>query len=322
MEIEEEEILPKENSKDIPNISQPEISSPNEQNNPNKMQKEEKDFENFIIKDNNIIIHKSILNFGIENQNKILIPRQYQQKIFLKAKKQNSIIYLETGRGKTYISIMLMADLLNIQLPIFEKPNIDKNKKIIFLVCDTALIEQQKNSISINLNLDVGTIQGKKNKKAKSDLNTFRKMWESYNIFVAIPTIIYKLLSRGFLKISEIDLIIFDECHHAIADHPYNKIMNEFYFFYKKHPNKKDFKGIKLPKIIGLTASPLKSGIRGSIGISAQKAMETLSENLDCFVVIDPDMIKGENLDNNTKNGKEIFLEDFFVALMKCLNYQ
>ena len=76
MEIEEEEILPKENSKDIPNISQPEISSPNEQNNPNKMQKEEKDFENFIIKDNNIIIHKSILNFGIENQNKILIPRQ------------------------------------------------------------------------------------------------------------------------------------------------------------------------------------------------------------------------------------------------------
>ena len=315
MEIEEEEILPKENSKDIPNISQPEISSPNEQNNPNKMQKEEKDFENFIIKDNNIIIHKSILNFGIENQNKILIPRQYQQKIFLKAKKQNSIIYLETGRGKTYISIMLMADLLNIQLPIFEKPNIDKNKKIIFLVCDTALIEQQKNSISINLNLDVGTIQGKKNKKAKSDLNTFRKMWESYNIFVAIPTIIYKLLSRGFLKISEIDLIIFDECHHAIADHPYNKIMNEFYFFYKKHPNKKDFKGIKLPKIIGLTASPLKSGIRGSIGISAQKAMETLSENLDCFVVIDPDMIKGENLDNNTKNGKEIFLEDFFVAV-------
>ena len=309
MEIEEEIILPKEINKDMPSINENGISPPNEINNNNKMQ-EEKEFEKCIVKDNNIIISKSILNFGVKHHNKILIPRQYQQKIYLKAKKQNSIIYLETGRGKTFISIMLMADLLNIQLPVFDKPNIDKNKKIIFLVCDTALIEQQKNSISINLNIDVGTIQGRKNKKAKNDLNTFRKMWESFNIFVAIPTIIYKLLSKGFLKISEIDMIIFDECHHAIADHPYNKIMNEFYFFYKKHPNKKDFKGIKLPTIIGLTASPLKSGIKGSIGDSAQKAMETLSENLDCFFVIDPDMIKGENLNSNGNDGKEIFLED------------
>ena len=314
MEIEEEEkILPKEINKDISSTEENKISASNEINTNNKML-EEKELEKCIIKDNNIIISKSILNLDVQkNPNKILIPRQYQQKIYLKAKKQNSIIYLETGRGKTYISIMLMADLLNIQLPVFDKPNIDKTKKIIFLVCDTALIEQQKNAISINLNIDVGTIQGRKNKKAKNDLNTFRKMWESFNIFVAIPTIIYKLLSKGFLKISEIDMIIFDECHHAIADHPYNKIMNEFYFFYKKHPNKKDFKGIKLPTIIGLTASPLKSGIKGSIGDSAQKAMETLSENLDCFFVIDPDMIKGENFDSNNKDGKEIFREDYFI---------
>ena len=73
-------------------------------------------------------------------------------------------------------------------------------------------------------------------------------MWESYNIFVAIPTILYKLLSKGFLKISEINMIIFDECHHANADHPYNKIMNEFYFFYKKHPNKNVSRTTRKPK--------------------------------------------------------------------------
>ena len=307
MDIEEENILPNVPDKENINNEQNEIIPEN------NIQKMEEEKENITIKDNNLIINKSILNLG--PQNHIIFPRKYQQEIFEKAKNKNSIIYLDTGRGKTFISIMLMADLLKIKLPVFEKPEFDKNIKIIFLVCDTALIEQQKNTISLNLNLEVGTIQGKKNKKAKSDLITFRKMWESYNIFVAIPSIVYKLLSKGFLKISEISMIIFDECHHTNADHPYNKIMTEFYFFYKKHPNKKDFKNIKLPVIIGLTASPLKSGIKGTIGESAKNAMEALSENLDCCFVIDPDMINGENIDKNVKEGKEIFNEDYFIPV-------
>ena len=307
MDIEEENILPNVPDKENINNEQNEIIPEDD------IQKMEEEKENIIIKDNNLIINKSILNLG--PQNHIIFPRKYQQEIFEKAKNKNSIIYVDTGRGKTFISIMLMADLLKIKLPVFEKPEFDKNIKIIFLVCDTALIEQQKNTISLNLNLEVGTIQGKKNKKAKSDLITFRKMWESYNIFVAIPSIVYKLLSKGFLKISEISMIIFDECHHTNADHPYNKIMTEFYFFYKKHPNKKDFKNIKLPIIIGLTASPLKSGIKGTIGESAKNAMEALSENLDCCFVIDPDMINGENIDKNLKEGKEIFNEDYFIPV-------
>ena len=307
MDIEEENILPNAVNKENINNEKNEIKPED------NIQKMEEEKENIIVKDNNLIINKSILNLG--PQNHIIFPRKYQQEIFEKAKNKNSIIYLDTGRGKTFISIMLMADLLGIRLPIFDRPEIDKNKKIIFLVCDTALIEQQKNTISLNLNLEVGTFQGKKNKKAKSDLDTFRKMWESYNIFVAIPSIVYKLLSKGFLKISEINMFIFDECHHTNADHPYNKIMTEFYFFYKKHPNKKDFKNIKLPIIIGLTASPLKSGIKGTVGESAKNAMETLSENLDCSFVIDPDMISGENIDKNVKEGKEIFSEDYFIPV-------
>ena len=307
MDIEEENILPNAVNKENINNEKNEIKPED------NIQKMEEEKENIIVKDSNLIINKSILNLG--PQNHIIFPRKYQQEIFEKAKNKNSIIYLDTGRGKTFISIMLMADLLGIRLPIFDRPEIDKNKKIIFLVCDTALIEQQKNTISLNLNLEVGTFQGKKNKKAKSDLDTFRKMWESYSIFVAIPSIVYKLLSKGFLKISEINMFIFDECHHTNADHPYNKIMTEFYFFYKKHPNKKDFKNIKLPIIIGLTASPLKSGIKGTVGESAKNAMETLSENLDCSFVIDPDMISGENIDKNVKEGKEIFSEDYFIPV-------
>ena len=228
-------------------------------------------------------------NKEVLSKKQILKPRDYQQKIFDCAKDQNSIIYVETGKGKTFISIMLMANFLGIDIsnPSNDKKNIDKNKKIIFFVCDTALIEQQKKAISSILDIEVGTIQGKKNKKSKSDSEFFKKMWDSLNIFVAIPSIIYKILSCGFIKMEDISMLIFDECHHTSDEHPYNKIMNEFYFFYKR---KKPKDKIKYPRIYGLTASPLKKGLKGSIEASIYKAMEKLCENLDSVIIIDPEM--------------------------------
>ena len=219
----------------------------------------------------------------------ILKPRDYQQKIFDKAKDKNSIIYVETGKGKTFISIMLMAYHLGIDLNNTSNSKIkfDKNKKIIFFVCDTALIEQQKKAISKILNIEVGTIQGKKSKKSKSDFDLFKKMWDSVTVFVAIPSVIYKMLSCGFLKIFDISMMVFDECHHTSDEHPYNKIMNEFYFFYKKQMPQAN---LNYPRIYGLTASPLKKGIKKPFEASILKAMEKLSENLDSVIVIDPEM--------------------------------
>ena len=102
------------------------------------------------------------LNINKNNKKVVLKPRDYQQKIFDRAKNQNSIIYVETGKGKTFIAIMLMANYLGIDISIYSlnKQKIDKNKKIIFFVCDTALIEQQKKAISSILGIEVGTIQG------------------------------------------------------------------------------------------------------------------------------------------------------------------
>ena len=244
---------------------------------------------------NNIIIEKP--------KKKKLIPRDYQKQIFEKAKDQNSIIFVETGKGKTFISIMLMAESLGININNEEKPKYDKNKKIIFLVCDTALVEQQRNQIQKILNIEVGTIQGKKDKKSKNDYDSFRKKWNSLTIFVGIPSIIYKLLSSGFINIFQISMLIFDECHHTADDHPYNQIMKEFYFFYKKN---KDLKNLNYPRIYGLTASPMKNAIKNnSLEFAAFEAMQKLSENLDCVIVIDPEMINsnakemrpGENID-------------------------
>ena len=280
--------------------------------------KEEMDFPQFKKE-------KSMVEEKKENiiEKKILIPRDYQLKIYNEAKDRNSIIFMETGKGKTFLSIMLMSRVLGID--IVENPNIDiskidKSKKIIFLICDTALVKQQSEAINKILGIEVGILQGKKQKKSKNDYIEFRKLWESKNIFVAIHNVIYKLLSCGFLRFSEINMLIFDECHHADSSHPYNDIMNEFYFFYKKKNN-----NTQLPLILGLTASPLKTSIKSDIQLSAYKAFNTLSENLDSEIVIDQDE-KVLNLELKNENDIEQFLEkEKFIKVLEdndCKEYK
>ena len=263
------------------------------------------------------------LNINKNSKKKKLIPRSYQKKIYEKAKTQNSIIYVETGKGKTFISIMLMADLLGIDiLNNDKKPKIDKNKKIIFFVCDTALVNQQKKEIENILNIEVGTIQGKKDKKSKNDYETFKGKWNSFNIFIAIPSIFYKILSCGFIKIFDISMLVFDECHHTADDHPYNKIMNEFYFFYKKKFEKLD--KYKYPRIYGLTASPMKTGVDGTtLDILAYESLQKLSENLDCLIIIDPEMINSNAKEMRPGENIEQYLsDDIYIEVKYHVNIE
>ena len=51
------------------------------------------------------------------------------------------------------------------------------------------------------------------------------------------------------MKISDIDMLIMDECHHTILRHPYNAIMEAYYTACRQDS------GTHLPQIIGLTAS-------------------------------------------------------------------
>ena len=72
-----------------------------------KSSSEDEDSDN----DNNIIHEEEA-----KKSEKIWNPRPYQQKIYEKALEQNSVIFVETGKGKTFISIMLMAHHLGIDI--------------------------------------------------------------------------------------------------------------------------------------------------------------------------------------------------------------
>ncbi|URE44724.1 Type III restriction enzyme, res subunit [Musa troglodytarum] len=60
------------------------------------------------------------------------------------------------------------------------------------------------------------------------------------------PQILLDVLRKGFLNLVMVHLMVIDECHHAYGNHPYNRLMKEFYH-----------KSVLKPHIFGMTASPI-----------------------------------------------------------------
>ena len=118
-------------------------------------------------------------------------------------------------------------------------------------------------------------------------------------MLIVIANKFYDLLMHGFMHMEEVDLLIFDECHHADQDHPYNLIMRDFWF-HNFDPD--DPFAVKRPKILGLTASPIKQKIeRHKVQATEIEIMlQNLSNNLySRFVTMAPSEIS--NLENQLK---------------------
>ncbi|GBG81912.1 hypothetical protein CBR_g34095 [Chara braunii] len=180
---------------------------------------------------------------NLENAVK-LQARQYQLEILERAKTQNTIAYLETGVGKTLISVLLIkaksAELRK------ELPN---RKCTMFLVPSVNLVYQQSHVLRTHTNLEVGHYCGDMDvdnwviEKWKVEL-------ERNQVFVMTAQIFLDNLRHSFMQMERVNLIVFDECHRAHGRHAYSQIMEGFY-----HTLERD----KRPLIFGMTASPLSS---------------------------------------------------------------
>ena len=207
-------------------------------------------------------------------------PKDYQKELLEKAKQRNTIIFLETGLGKTYIGIMLIKEIFGEPLEANAKNEINyvkkTDKKILCLFQTVSLLLQQSKVIKHNTNLKILRLYGNNEKSAFFNHSKFGRTLSKYDIICATPECIYRYFTFGYLNRNNFELILIDECHHCKGDHFYNRVLSHFIF------DTNDKKENEKVKILGLTASPCEEGVLEEEKIK-EKIIE-LCNNMNCYI--------------------------------------
>ncbi|KAK2616336.1 Dicer-like protein 1 [Conoideocrella luteorostrata] len=179
--------------------------------------------------------------------NKIIdTPRQYQLDLFERAKKDNTIVVLDTGSGKTLIAVLLLRYTLDNEQE--RRAQGQPNKVAFFLVDKVVLCLQQCNVLRANLAHQVGIFYGSTVSGLRTKDDWSRQVQDNM-VIVCTAQILLDLLGSGLVEISQINLLIFDEAHHTKKNHPYARIVRDYYTR-TRHDR---------PRILGMTASPVDS---------------------------------------------------------------
>ena len=158
-------------------------------------------------------------------------PRAYQENIFETCKKENCLVVLPTGTGKTLISLMLAIDRFK-EFPL---------EKILILAPTRPLVEQHFNSFKKNIPEDWADMQIF---TGKTPAEKREKIWQTAEWVFSTPQCISNDLKKNLYTLEDVSLLIVDECHRCLKNYAYNFIAQK----YKQQA--------KNPKILGLTASP------------------------------------------------------------------
>ncbi|KAK7865819.1 hypothetical protein R5R35_001277 [Gryllus longicercus] len=184
---------------------------------------------------------------SMESSEEDLTPRPYQSQVLDRALVQNTIVFLPTGSGKTFIAVMLIKRL---SADIQEKFS-NGGKRTFFLVNTVALAEQQKNFIKRHACVSVGHYTGDMNVDYWAE-EKWREELDKNQVLVMTAQILLDILNHNYLQLSSINLLVFDECHHAVNQHCMSKIMKHF----DHYPEEEQ------PRVLGLTATLLNASVK------------------------------------------------------------
>ncbi|KAK4231362.1 hypothetical protein QBC38DRAFT_466583 [Podospora fimiseda] len=183
-----------------------------------------------------------------ENKRIITNPRDYQLELFELAKTRNTIAVLDTGSGKTLIAALLLRWTIHNELDARSK---GLPKRIAFFLVDkVALVFQQHSVLTCNLDYPIEKFCGDMVLNADKDFWT--KTFEDNMGIVCTAEILYSCLSHSYIRMDQINLIVFDEAHHTKKNHPYARIIKDFYG---------STEDSKRPRVLGMTASPVDAQV-------------------------------------------------------------
>ncbi|KAF8206369.1 hypothetical protein K438DRAFT_1578044 [Mycena galopus ATCC 62051] len=206
-------------------------------------------------------------------KDKSVATRGYQQEMLDESLQKNIIIAMDTGSGKTHIAVLRMK----------HEAEREPHKISWFVAPTKALCDQQKSVIQAAIAVPVGLISGAIYPDQWKDRALWQTVLKSYRIMVSTPQVLLDALHHAYISLGiDIGLLVFDEAHHAVENHPYNEIMKNFYF--SCPPRVLDPTGFQSrkgenirPMVLGLTASPIYGG-------NVITAFRTIERNLDSTI--------------------------------------
>ncbi len=150
------------------------------------------------------IEHKLIKKDSIEY-------REYQINLANQAIKENCLVVLPTGLGKTTVALQVIAEFLS------------KNTGgVLFLAPTRVLAHQHYEFLKNNLRIDdIALVTGE-------DLVTKRKKLWINSVICATPEITKNDLDRQLVSPEQFSLLIVDEAHRTIGDYAYSGIAERF----------------------------------------------------------------------------------------------
>ena len=157
---------------------------------------------------------------------------------------ENYIVVAPTGSGKTLVAALVISEHL-------KKPRSangasqTSQSKVVFMVNTKPLADQQKTELS-------QFIPGAKVECCVGDnMGSISEILPHCDIIVCTAGKLLDDLRKGKVSLSEITLMVIDECHHTKKKAPQAKIM-------EKYLEEREELGetAQLPQIVGLTASP------------------------------------------------------------------
>ncbi|KAM5342334.1 hypothetical protein ACJ41O_013300 [Fusarium nematophilum] len=237
--------------------------------------------------------YQSVAHLVSSDDRKIIAtPREYQVDLFERAKEKNTIVVLDTGSGKTLIAALLLKHTLEQEL---EHRAAGKPKRVAFFLVEKVALCFQQHAV-LNCNLDYPTTKFWGNMTGNMKTRDFWDTQFAENmVVVCTAQILLDCLNNGFIKMPQINLLIFDEAHHAKKEHPYARIMRNHYM-----------RSQERPRILGMTASPVDS---------QTKDVKAAALELEGFLCSEIATVSDEVLTEAFKRKKQIEFKETYDLL-------
>jgi endoribonuclease Dicer len=149
-----------------------------------------------------------------------LQAREYQKQLFEKALSSNVIACVETGSGKTLVAALLLEHMYSQEVTRHEQASHPKQRRKIslFLVNLVPLVHQQAAFLDANTSLKIALLYG----ELEADTGS-RSYWNALldgetAVIVCTARIALNAIIHAYLSLEDVNLIVFDEAHHAIGN--------------------------------------------------------------------------------------------------------